>query len=210
MTVRPRRLRLATKSFRKSQKGAWSTRCSARLFLRPDFVLPLLSVQKEIFIYKGATMKQACLLLTLGAFLSSPAFGQTTNSATTTPAPATAPASTTAPAAATKAPTPAATGPLTPDEQKQMRTDRSEAMKANPDLAAESKDLDTKRKELQTKIDEAAAKIDPNYPALLARQNPGKKDDKKDKEPKEKEAKAPAPTTSATTNAPAATPPAKP
>jgi hypothetical protein len=154
-------------------------------------------------------MKPACLLLTLGVLFANPVFAQTTDS-TNAPAASTTPATTTPPAAPAKPPTPPApTGPLSADEQKELRKARTDAVKANPDLAAERKDLDTTNKEWQKKVDEAAAKLDPKVPELLARQNPGKQPKMDEKKPKEsKEPKAPVAPAAPSTNAPTATPPA--
>jgi len=139
-------------------------------------------------------MKRLCLLFTAGVFLIYPAIAQSTNS----PAPAPATPTTTAPA-------PQKLGALTKEERSELNKDRSNAVKANPDLDAEHKDLDAQRKTLDDKykvwsqkVDEAAIAIDPNVAAIIAKRDAGK--------PKPSDTEVKAPTLS--TNAPTAAPPA--
>jgi hypothetical protein len=137
-------------------------------------------------------MKRLCLLFTAGVFLTSPAIAQSTNS----PAPATP---------TTTAPAPQKLGALTKEERSELNKDRSNAVKANPDLDAEHKDLDAQRKTLDDKykvwsqkVDEAAIAIDPNVAAIIAKRDAGKP------KPSDTEVKAPTPSTNAPTAAPSA------
>lgn len=146
-------------------------------------------------------------MILVAAALALPALAhaedETVPAAPTAPTPAVAPAK----APATKAPL------LTDEERKELAKARADALKANPDLVAASKDLEERHQAWQKKVDEAAVVADPKVAPILAKiaaAHPAPKPaDKKPADKSKKTPKTPTPKTPKTpsTNAPSATPP---
>jgi hypothetical protein len=119
----------------------------------------------------NSTMNKNLLCLVLGLILSCPALVQAADKPARAPSP----------------------NAVTPDERKELAKARSDALKANPDLAAEGKDLDEKKKAWQKKVDAAAAVANPAVAPILAKMEaahpaPSKPKDKMAKTPPAKPA----------------------
>jgi len=105
-------------------------------------------------------MKRVFLLLTLATLLTCPAFGQRDDS---TNAPGRTPPSGGPPPGGGRP------GALTKEESQELKTARENALKANPDLAAEDKDLMDKMAAHHKALNAAMIAVDPNVAPLIAK-----------------------------------------